>query len=53
MKKLLNTLFAFRKTLLLMMLGIFIVGCAQDTDEIEDKRGKQGKASGSGHNDFQ
>ena len=35
MKKLLNTIFAFRKTLLLMILGIFIVGCAQDTDESE------------------
>ena len=35
MKKLSVTKFAVRKILLLMMIGIFLVGCAQDTGESE------------------
>lgn len=35
MKKLLDTKFAVRKMLLLMMIGIFLVGCARDTDGSE------------------
>ena len=35
MKKLLDTKFAVRKILLLMMSGFFLVGCAQDTGESE------------------
>ena len=35
MKKLLDTKFAPRKILLLMMSGIFFMGCADNTDESE------------------